>query len=161
VIFTKKDIFWGGSLLAISDTIAAYLTNEFSVSRLLGMLFIGATLYAIEIPNYFDWLEKFVNKRYKGIKKSIVKTIASNLFFNPLWIFRHFVFIYLFLGRMDMINTELLNAALMSYIFNIPISIIGNYIIQNKISLEWRFVSNSIFMAILTLYYALSPSIFG
>lgn len=161
MIYTKRDVFWGGVLLAISDTIAALITDQFSYVRLIGMFVVGATLYAIEIPNFFDWLEKFTTKRYSGFKKKMAKTIAVALFFNPLWIFRHFVFIYFFLGEFDLINMALFNTAILSYVYNVPISLAGNYLIQNKVSLNWRFVVNSVFSALLTLYYALSPSIFG
>jgi len=36
---------------------AAVLLNEFSVFRLLGMMLIGCTVYAVEIPNYFLWID--------------------------------------------------------------------------------------------------------
>lgn len=161
MIFTKKDAFWGGFLLVLSDSIAAYITGQFTLIRFIGMFIIGATLYAIEIPNFFDWLEKKTSKYFTGIKRKLAKTFAVALFFNPLWIFRHFVFIYVFLGEFDFINMELFNTAVLSFVFNLPVALTGNYIIQNKIPLNWRFVVNSVFSAMITLYYSLSPMIFG
>ncbi len=161
MIYTKRDSFWGGFLLVLSDTIASFVSGDFSIIRLVGMFIVGAALYAVEIPHYFAWLERFTRRRLDGMKRKLTKTVAVALFFNPLWIFRHFVFIYLLLGKTDLINGDLFHTAILSFAFNLPFSLIGNYIIQNKISLKWRFVFSSVFSAMITLYYSLSPMIFG
>lgn len=155
MIYTKKDIFWGGILLALSDSIAAIMTDQFTWIRFVGMLIIGATLYAIEIPNYFYWLEKFTDNHFKGLKRKVLKSVAVVIFFNPLWIFRHYIFIYLLIGEFDLINLPLLKSASISYAFNVPISLIGNYLIQNKMPLKWRFIGSSVFSVIMILYYTM------
>ena len=66
------------------------------------MMLIGATVYAFEIPNYFDWIVKktqFLN----GIKATLVKTGLAIAYFNPLWIARHLLFIKLFSGQFEAI----------------------------------------------------------
>ena len=161
MIYTKKDIFWGGILLVLSDGIAALTTDQLTLTRVLGMLIIGSTLYAFEIPNFFAWIEKITSKYFEGFTRRFIKTIAVVIFFNPIWIFRHFAFIYILLGEFELINHQLFLTASISYLFNIPISIVGNYIIQNKLPLDWRFVGSSVFSFIMTIYYSMSPAIFG
>ena len=146
--------------MAIGDGTASIITGQFSWIRLIGIFVIGATIYALEIPNFFSWLEKFTAKRYSGAKRKLIKTFAVVLFFNPLWIFRHYIFINIFMGDFATINLALLKVATISYLYNIPISIVGNYIIQNKISLKWRFIASSVFSALMALYYALGQVYF-
>ncbi len=123
------------------------------------MICIGATLYAFEIPNYFTWIDKKTNN-FIGIKKTLAKTGLAIAYFNPLWIFRHLAFIKLFSGNYEQINSHLLTIALWSFLANIPISFVANFIIQNKIRLDWRFMASAIFSAIMAIYYALSETIF-
>ena len=123
------------------------------------MICIGATLYAFEIPKYFTWIDKKTNN-FIGIKKTLAKTGLAIAYFNPLWIFRHLAFIKLFSGNYEQINSHLLTIALWSFLANIPISFVANFIIQNKIRLDWRFMASAIFSAIMAIYYALSETIF-
>ncbi|WP_272148534.1 hypothetical protein [Tenacibaculum aiptasiae] len=78
-----------------------------------------------------------------------------------MWIFRHLAFIKLFTGNYDLINSQLLIIACWSFLANIPISFIANYLIQNKIRLDWRFMASAIFSALMAIYYALSETIFN
>ena len=123
------------------------------------MVLIGATLYAFEIPNYFSWIVKKTNT-LSGLKLTLTKTTLAIAYFNPLWIARHLFFIKLFSGNLNDINMHLLVIALWSFLANIPISFIANYIIQNKIHLNWRFLASAIFSALMAIYYALSETIF-
>ena len=160
LIFNKKDILWGGIILAVSDGLAAYLTQGFSWTRFFGLLIIGSTLYAVEIPTFFAWIENYTKTHFTGLKSKIIKAVAVVIFFNPLWLFRHFAFIDIFTGHFDLINCHLLQTASLSYLVNIPMSLIGNYIIQNVISLDWRFIASSIYSAIMIIYFALSQVYF-
>src|ERR1035437_3812486 len=89
-----KNILKGALIYAIGDTIASLLLGQFNVYRLLGMILIGSTVYAFEIPNYFNWIAKITNQ-YTGLKLSFYKTGLAILYFNPLWIARHYLFIEL------------------------------------------------------------------
>ncbi|MGJ8744878.1 hypothetical protein [Polaribacter sp.] len=157
--FTKQNILKGALIYSAGDTIAALLLQEFSIYRVLGMMCVGATVYAFEIPNYFSWIEHKTAK-LSGIKKTISKTSLAILYFNPLWIFRHLAFIKLFSGNYEVINSSLLQIALVSFLVNIPISYIANYTIQNNIKLDWRFIASAIFSAIMAIYYAASETLF-
>jgi hypothetical protein len=157
--FTKQNILKGALIYSAGDSIAAILLDEFTIFRLLGMILVGATIYAFEIPNYFSWIDKKTTN-LSGVKKTLAKTGLAIAYFNPIWIFRHLAFIKLFSGNFIDINFNLLQIAGISFLVNIPISFIANYSIQNKIKLDWRFIASAIFSAIMAIYYALSETIF-
>ncbi len=157
--FTKQNILKGALIYSAGDSIAAILLDEFTIFRLLGMILVGATIYAFEIPNYFSWIDKKTTN-LSGVKKTLAKTGLAIAYFNPIWIFRHLAFIKLFSGNFIDINFNLLQIAGISFLVNIPISFIANYGIQNKIKLDWRFIASAIFSAIMAIYYALSETIF-
>ncbi|MEZ4803621.1 MAG: hypothetical protein R2797_12685 [Gelidibacter sp.] len=158
--YKKANILKGALIYSAGDSIAAFLLDEFSIYRLLGMMFIGATFYAFEIPNYFDWIVKKTN-HLAGIKATLAKTGLAMLYFNPLWIARHLLFINLFSGQFEDIGWNLLEVAVFSFLANILISFIANYIIQNRFKMKWRFLGSAIFSAIMAIYYALSETIFA
>ncbi len=157
--YTRSNIIRGAIIYSAGDTIAALLLNEFSWYRLLGMVCIGATIYAFEIPNYFNWIDK-KTKDFSNYKLTLVKTGLAIAYFNPFWVFRHLIFIKLFTGNLNQIDVSLFQIALWSFLANIPISFIANYLIQNKVRLNWRFLASAIFSAIMAIYYALSETIF-
>jgi len=157
--YTTSNILRGALIYSAGDTIAALLLNEFSWVRLLGMVFVGATLYAFEIPNYFAWIDR-KTAALSGYKRTLAKTGWAITYFNPIWIFRHLVFIKLFSGNLNQIDVGLFQIALWSFLANIPISFIANYVIQNKVHLNWRFLASAIFSALMAIYYALSETIF-
>ena len=79
------------------------------------MMIIGATVYAFEIPNYFDWIVK-KTKHLIGLKASLFKTGLAILYFNPIWIARHLLFIKLFSGQLDAIGWHIFEIALWSFL---------------------------------------------
>ncbi len=159
MIYSKKNILKGALIYSTGDTIAAILLEEFMWSRLLGMALLGATIYAFEIPNYFTWIDKKTAQN-SGIKKILVKTLLAFAYFNPLWIARHLFFIKLFSKNYEALNWHLLKIATLSFLINIPISFLANYIIQNRIKFNWRFTASAIFSGLMAIYYAMSESWF-
>jgi hypothetical protein len=157
--YSKHNIIRGALIYSAGDTIAALLLHSFSWERLLGMMLVGATFYAFEIPNYFSWIEKKV-KGQSAYRSSLFKTGLAVLYFNPLWIARHLLFIMIFSGQIQQVSWDLLRIASLSFLVNIPISIIANFIIQNKITLKWRFLASAIFSALMAIYYAMSIVLF-
>ncbi len=158
--YSKSNIIRGALIYTAGDTTASLLIHEFCWTRLIGMIVLGATLYAFEIPNYFSWIVRKTNSLV-GFKLTLSKTLLALLFFNPLWIARHLLFIKLFSGNYNQIGLTLLEIALWSFLANIPISLIANYIIQNKVRLNWRFLASAIFSALMAIYYAMSETIFN
>jgi hypothetical protein len=124
------------------------------------MVFVGATFYAFEIPNYFDWIVK-KTQYLNNLKATLAKTGLAILYFNPLWIARHLFFIKLFSGQFQNIGWNILEIAFWSFLANILISFIANYIIQNFFKLKWRFLASAIFSALMAIYYALSEVLFA
>ncbi|MEN8117548.1 MAG: hypothetical protein ABFS16_11255 [Bacteroidota bacterium] len=160
MIYTRQDIIKGALIYSSGDTIAALILNDFSWSRLLGIVLIGATVYAFEIPNYFGWIDK-KTAEYKGYKLLFYRTSLAILYFNPIWIARHLLFILLASGKFEQVSWNLLRIGLLSFLVNIPISLAANFIIQNKIPLNRRFFASAVFSALMAVYYALSIVFFN
>jgi hypothetical protein len=158
--YTKSNILKGALIYSAGDTIASIFLDEFTLYRLLGMMLLGATVYAFEIPNYFQWIVK-KTEHLRGNKLTFTKTGLAIAYFNPIWIWRHLLFIKIFSGNLEQINMNLFYIACISFLVNIPISFIANYIIQNRIQLSWRFLASAIFSALMAIYYALSETIFN
>ncbi|TVR80962.1 MAG: hypothetical protein EA409_07285 [Saprospirales bacterium] len=152
--FLKQSIT-GGIIYLSGDTIAALIAGDFSLIRALGILFTGSTLYAWEIQTYFKWIDRKISKM--GVKKRMLaNTTLALIYFNPLWIARHLVIIYLFSGKAGDISSGLLYSALIAFLVNIPLSIFANFIIQNKISLKFRFWASATFSGLMAIYYSMS-----
>ncbi len=163
ITLSKKDIFSGLLIYSIGDTIAAVILDQFLWLRLLGICVVGACLYAVEIPNYFRWIDQQSSSNVTtptAFKKSCRRTILALLYFNPLWIARHLFFINLFSQNWAHLNWALFIIGLKSFFVNIPLSVTANYLIQNKIRYSCRFISSAIFSSLMAIYYALSGVLF-
>ena len=55
--FDGKAVLQGAAIYATGDAIASWMLGEFTVVRLAVMVGIGASVYAVEIPNYFRWID--------------------------------------------------------------------------------------------------------
>ena len=147
-------------IYSAGDTAAALISGSFSLTRLAGMMLIGATVYALEIPNYFAWIDRKVTTK-KPLKRAAHRTALAMAYFNPLWIARHLLFIKLASLDLDAVGVDLLILGTKSFAFNIPISALANYIIQVRLPLRWRFVGSATFSALMAVYYALAGFFFG
>lgn len=159
--YTRSNVLRGAIVYALGDCIAAFILGEFAWLRLLGMMLIGATLYAFEIPNYFRWIDRQMSGKDSSLKVSLQRTGLALLYFNPLWIARHLVLIKLVSGNAHLLGWHFLSIAFWSFLVNIPVSLVANYIIQNKIALQWRFLASAIFSGLMAVYYALSELLFS
>ncbi len=153
--YKLQNILMGGGIYAIGDSIAALIANEFSLLRFVGILIIGATIYALEISNYFRWIDKKVVERGSWIA-SLKRASLAMLYFNPLWIARHILFIKLLTKTHSEIGINLIAVGAISFLVNIPISLFSNYIIQNKIGFRYRFLASAIFSGLMAIYYSMS-----
>ena len=159
VRITWQDAITGAVLFATGDSIGTLLTGDFMYQRMLGMLFLGGSLYAWEIPSYFYFLQHRFNQ--SGYLNAIKRTLSAALFFNPLWIARHMLFIKVFAGKWMTISADILVLATQSFIYCFPASLLANYMILNVISYRWRFFYSSIYSALTVIYFALSEVIFA
>ena len=158
--YKLSTIIRGSLIYAAGDTAAAIITDEWSWIRLLGILFVSATFYSVEIPNYFNWIDKKMSHS-ASLKDRLIKASLAMIYFNPLWIARHMLFIKLFMGQTDQIGWNILEAGAISFAINIPISLAVNYGIQNKVALEHRFIVSALFSGVMAVYYSLSAVWFG
>jgi len=156
---TWRNAWMGGVVYAAGDTFATFLTDEFLYQRLVGMLLLGGTLYAWEIPTYFHYLDRRIQG--KSLSSSLKRMLFSALFFNPVWIARHLVFIECFAGKWQAIDIGTLLIATHSFVYALPVALLVNYMIQNKTPLGWRYVASSAFSAFMAVYFALSEVLFG
>jgi len=158
-IITLKDAVYGGLIYCAGDTIATLITGTFYYPRMLSILLLGASLYAIEIPAYFHWLNKRFNQ--PGYANALKRTFMVIVFFNPLWIARHLLFIKLFSGQWEAVSLSLLSIASLSFLYCLPASLIVNFLIQTVTPLSWRFIASSVFSAVLAIYFSMSEAWFG
>jgi len=158
-LLTLKDAFYGGLIYCAGDTVATIISDTFYYPRMFGVLLLGASLYAIEIPAYFRWLNRFFDQA--SLLNSFKRMFMVAAFFNPLWIARHLIFISLFSGQWNSLSIDILTIASLSFIFCLPIALPVNYLIQNVIPLSWRFVVSSLFSAFMAIYFSMSEVLFG
>ena len=157
--YNIANITRGFLIYATGDTVAALLQDQFSLGRMTGMMLIGATFYAFEIPNYFKWIDTKLEKEHT-LKNALLRTTLSLAYFNPLWVFRHLIFIKVFSGKEAEITFDLLRIAFVSFTVNLPVSFTANYLIQNKVSSKHRFMVSAFFSAVMAVYFALAATLF-
>ena len=152
----RRDVLNGAVIYAAGDTVAALILGQFSPTRLAGMMLVGATVYALEVPNYFRWIDRRTEHMPRGARFAAARTGLALLYFNPLWIARHLLFIAVFSGKWHTVGWGLLHTAFLSWLFNIPLSAVGNLVIQVALPFRWRFVGSAVFSGLMAVYYALS-----
>ena len=157
---SPQDILRGALIVAAGDTIAALLLDEFMWTRLLGMMLVGGLLYAWEIPAWFRWIDHHYPAR-PNWPTQLQRTALAVAWFNPLWIARHLAFIALFSADWPALDWSLLDIALRSFAANVPVALLANWAIQNRLSYRRRFVGSALFSAAMAVYYALSTTIFA
>jgi hypothetical protein len=148
----------GALIYGGGDALAAWILGELGLVRLLGMATIGGTLYALEVPNWFRWIDRHAPSQV-GWRNAIERTGLALIYFNPLWIARHLAFIAFFSG--EAIGTGLIATGSMAFLANIPIALIANYLIQNALPPRHRFTASALYSAAMAVYYALSLRFFG
>ncbi len=158
-LITVKNAFYGGLIYCAGDTYATIISDTFYYPRMIGMFLLGASLYAIEIPAYFHWLNRYFDQ--PGYFNAFKRMFMAAAFFNPLWIARHLVFINLLSGQWNSLSLDILTVASLSFAYCLPLALPVNYVIQNTIPLPWRFVASSVFSAFMAIYFSMSEVLFG
>ncbi len=154
-----KNHLGGGLIYMCGDAVAALITGEFGMLRALGVFVIGAGLYGFEIPRYFRWIESKM-AAVPDKRRAVFKTGLALVYFNPLWIARHLCLVYLVSGKTGEIGWQLLRISGLSFLINIPVSIVANYLIQNKVPLRYRFWASALFSGLMAIYYSMSSAWF-
>ena len=114
---------------------------------------MGATIYAVEIPTWFAFIDRRVTTQLPS-RRAVQRTVLALLYFNPLWIARHLFCLKLFAG--EVVTPDLARVAMLSWLANLPIAVLANLLIQVKVPLRWRFVASATFSGLMAVYYAMS-----
>ena len=163
--------------------LAGFSPQAISWPRLLTIALVGSLLYRFEIPRWFALLESINFAKPKAettplrylLKEAqngrfvlnwLGRTGFAMLYFNPLWIARHVFFIYLSTHNfhlempLDQALSHFLVLGLKAFLTNLPISIVGNFIIQQKIKPEYRFAGSATLSGIFAVSYAIEYWLF-
>ena len=154
MILQKRRVVAGAILYPVGDALGALLTGSFTWGRFLGLSLVGASLYAWEVPLAFSIISGLSEER------PLRKLLLALLYFNPLWIARHLFFLRLFSGQ-ALLASGLLAASLSSFLISLPLSAVGNYVVQNKLPLSHRFLGSATFSGIMALYSAVMARLLG
>lgn len=149
----------GGLIYSGGDSLASLILGEFQLQRMLGVMVLGASVYALEIPPYFAWLDRRFARPSRA--NAIRRALLAQAFFNPLWIARHLLCIRFFSGRWQGIDGQLLAMAAESFVSILPFGVCINYLIQNQVPLSRRFWVSACYSALMAIYFALSEVWFG
>jgi len=155
-----RDLVRGALIYGGGDTLAALLLGEFLWTRLIGMALVGGLLYATEIPVWFRWIDRRYPSR-PGWCAQLQRTGLAVVWFNPLWIARHLAFIALFSADWPALDWGLLDIGLRAFVANVPVALLANWAIQNRLPYRRRFIGSALFSAAMAIYYALSRVIFA
>lgn len=158
--YSRSNIIRGALIYCIGDTIAALISGDLAIHRSIGMMIIGGTFYAFEIPNYLLWLHEREIKSNSFLSK-LIKPLLFQLYFNPIWIVRHIVFINLISFTPENVGIHLLTVGVYSFLFQLPVSLPVNYLIIEVIPYKWRFIASALFSGLMAIYFAMSESWFG
>jgi len=150
----------GALIYASGDTAACLIRSCFSPWRLLGVLLIGGTLYAFEIPAWFRWIDART-AGLEGGRASLARTALAMLYFNPFWIARHLLLVGLASGDLSVLGWGLLGVGVVSFAVNAPFALAANHLIQNRVPLRFRFAASAAYSSLMAVYYALSATFFG
>jgi hypothetical protein len=173
-----RDAIVGWTVYPLGDLVAQLIGGHVQWQRLVVMAIAGGVIYRFEVPRWFRLLDRFefdeatvARKRFARLLARpdrhlnwIGRTLGAILYFNPLWIARHMLFIRLAADPASLLHgaayLATLTAACKSFVVNLPISLAGNYLIQMRVPLRWRFLASSIFSAMLATAYALAYRFF-
>jgi hypothetical protein len=166
-----SDILVGWTVYPAGDLLAQLLSGgSIEPMRIVVMALAGGLLYRYEVPWWFRKLDEWTIPEGSALGMFarddrhlnwLGRTVGAILYFNPMWVARHMLLIRLgsdpasLLPILPALRDALVVGA-KSFLVNLPISFIGNYIIQMKIPLKWRFLASSIFSGILAAAYALA-----
>jgi hypothetical protein len=152
-LYTQRDVAVGLVIYAAGDSAAALLRNQYSVGRMLGVMLAGALVYSLEVPRWFRWIDRRT-ANLSGVVRAVSRTGLALLYFNPLWIARHLLLLHAFSQEWDAIAWSLLRTGALSWLVNVPLALLGNFVVQTLVPLRYRFFGSALFSALMAVYYA-------
>lgn len=173
----------GWFLYPVGDLIGQLIMGHVSFARLVAVALIGGLLYRYEVPAWFRFIDRIRVTRTAGPLRFFARSgqepaplnwvgrmLMSMLYFNPLWIARHLFIIMVVtapaLGAGDMhfwgsTLAAALSLGLTSFLTNLPISLIGNYIVQQRLAPHNRFLGSATLSGIMVIKYAIEFRLFN
>ena len=158
--WSARNSLQGMAIYTAGDLVAQIVLQQVQLSRVLGVMLLGGTLYALEIPNWFAFIDRRVTTQ-QPTRRALQRTGLALLYFNPLWIARHLLFLRLFSGGWQTVTSDLLRLGLLSWLANLPIAVCANWLIQVRVPLRWRFLASATFSGLMAVYYAVSAAWLG
>lgn len=180
--WTLINLVIGFTLYPLGDLIAQLIIGEVSAARLLALSLMGGLVYRLEVTAWFRLLDTatFSPASAKHNLARLLlradgaafrlnwlgRTAGAWLYFNPLWIARHVFVIAIATTAWSQVQlTTMLAAAVAvgakSFVANLPLSLAGNYLIQERLPLRWRFLGSVVMSAVMAIAYALELAYFG
>lgn len=113
--------------------------------------------------NFLRLFKTLVNQKDDGLRKAgrlnwLGRTFGGMIYFNPLWIARHLFFIDLannhFQVNLMSSAAHCLQVGLESFITNLPVTFVGNYLIQEKLPAHLRFFGSALLSTFMAALYA-------
>lgn len=170
-------------LYPAGDLVAQLIIGELNLYRLLALSLVGGVIYQFEVPIWFRWLDRCSFSQAQMAKYALGlhwltapaddqfrlnwfgRTLGAMAYFSPIWIVRHMLFLKLATtpwNQIDWLLTlqSLWTASCMSFIVNMPFSLLGNYIIQARLPLKYRFLGSIIMTGLFSIAYALAYKFF-
>ncbi len=169
-------------LYPAGDWIAQLITGDFNANRLLALSVTGGLVYQLEVPLWFRWLDhrSFSDaqlQRFPWLRRLTLpqddrhrlgwlgRTLGAMLYFSPLWIVRHMLILKMSVTPWAQIAWPatlgmLWGASCKSFLVNMPFSLLGNYMIQAKLPLKYRFLGSIIMTGLFSVAYALAYKYF-
>lgn len=165
------------------DLVGQLILGDVNVLRVAVLMLAGGLFYRLEIPAWFRLLDSLSPDRQTIIKHSALplftkvegdtvklnwfgRTVGAMVYFNPLWIARHMLFISLVTTSFAEVSWwkyvgSVLSAGAISFLTNFPFSLVGNYLIQVRVPLRGRFFGSALLTTLLTIKYAIEYRLFG
>ncbi|MBI1270751.1 hypothetical protein GC174_09990 [bacterium] len=181
--------FAGWVLYPLGDLFGQIIMDDVNPVRYIAVMIAGGIIYRFEIPRWFHLLDSFrlssdTENRYPFFKKLVHeddtglrfnwlgKTLGAALYFNPLWIARHLFLIKVatlvgpdmhWYAGVDFVAIIIasLKSGTVSFFTNLPIALTGNYLIQERMNLRYRFVGSAALTTVLNAKYAIEFVIFS
>jgi len=164
----------GWFLYPAGDLLGQSILGHVNVYRLIAIALIGGLLYRLEVPAWFRFLDHFrIWRPDSALLRPFLcsterparlnwlgRTIGAMLYFNPLWVARHLMVIMLATTSLPELNASTALAAalsmgLKSFLTNLPLSVLGNYLVQQQVPLKYRFLASATLSGIFAAVYAI------
>lgn len=176
---TIATLLVGWFLYPVGDLIGQLIMGHVSIARLVAVALVGGLLYRFEVPAWFRFIDGIRVTRTNGPLRLFARSdqkpaplnwvgrmLMAMLYFNPLWIARHLFIIMVVtapsFGAIAWGSTlaAALSLGLASFVTNLPISLIGNYIVQQRLSPQNRFIGSATLSGVMVIKYAIEYRLF-